>query len=256
MPTTNAIAFSCKVQGHVYRCALSIGSFRGNPSQRWMRVCSGLAVRRTPPRFSRMGLAHRPGSLFMVSFGGLHAMTLHHGTSASEFSLLSPPRSLDELNHSLNEDLAGITPFWSSTEVRSVRGYTTCSLWLTPYLPSAQVDAIHFLPPFLHKSIYSMTNGGPIVSDIVAQLICSICLDRLRIATTALKPRGDWSFEHDCVAKSMLGGISMAVFDNNFLVHSHYPRHDAQQLPCEPTLAVSVSAGFQPYNTGYQHPRT
>lgn len=112
MPTTNAIAFSCKVQGHVYRCALSIGSFRGNPSQRWMRVCSGLAVRRTP-RFSRMGLVHRPGSLFMVSFGGLHAMTLHHGTSASEFSLLSPPRSLDQLNHSLNEDLAGITPFWS-----------------------------------------------------------------------------------------------------------------------------------------------
>ena len=202
MPTTNAIAFSCKVQGHVYRCALSIGSFRGNPSQRWMRVCSGLAVRRTP-RFSRMGLVHRPGSLFMVSFGGLHAMTLHHGTSASEFSLLSPPRSLDELNHSLMPHLARITPFWartsatavvpqfpcpvrSSTEVRSVRGYTTCSLWLTPYLPSAQVDAIHFLPLFLHKTLYFMTNSGPMVSDIVAQVTRFICLDRLQIATTSV----------------------------------------------------------------------
>lgn len=31
-----------------------------------------------------------------------------------------------------------------------------------------------------------MTNGGPMVSDIVAQFTCSICLDRLRIATTSV----------------------------------------------------------------------
>lgn len=203
MPTTNVIAFSHKVQGHVYCFSLSIGSFpRKTPPKVDVGTTLYLAVRRTP-RFYRTGHAHRPGSLFMVSFGGLHAMTLHHGTSASEFSLLSPPRSLDELNHSLMPHLARITPFWartsatavvpqfpcpvrSSTEVRSVRGYTTCSLWLTPYLPSAQVDAIHFLPLFLHKTLYFMTNSGPMVSDIVAQVTRFICLDRLQIATTSV----------------------------------------------------------------------
>ncbi|OJI89317.1 hypothetical protein ASPTUDRAFT_48885 [Aspergillus tubingensis CBS 134.48] len=37
----------------------------------------------------------------------------------------------------------------------------------------------------------------------------------------------------------------MAVFDNEFLVHSHCPRHDAQQLPCEPTLCVRGFSALQ-----------